>query len=66
MMIDVLLSGFEPFAGAVENESWQAVSQALPVLRESGLRVEALELPVEFGRSGTCSSRPCARIVRPW
>lgn len=52
MMIDVLLSGFEPFAVAVENESWQAVSRALPVLRESGLRVEALELPVEFGRAG--------------
>ncbi|SLM98300.1 Pyrrolidone-carboxylate peptidase [Corynebacterium xerosis] len=52
MTIDVLLSGFEPFAGAEENESWQAVSRALPALRESGLRVEALELPVEFERAG--------------
>lgn len=52
MTIDVLLSGFEPFAGAAENESWQAVSRAVPVLRESGLEIEALELPVEFGRAG--------------
>lgn len=52
MTIDVLLSGFEPFAGAAENESWQAVSRAVPVLRHSGLEIEALELPVEFGRAG--------------
>ncbi|GAA1488737.1 pyroglutamyl-peptidase I [Brachybacterium sacelli] len=52
MAIDVLLTGFEPFAGAATNESWEAVRRAVPVLREHGLSVAAFELPVEFGRAG--------------
>lgn len=52
MTIDVLLSGFEPFAEASVNESWQAVARAVPALREHGLVVEGLELPVEFERAG--------------
>ena len=52
MTIDVLLSGFSPFAGAARNESWDAVALAAPMLRERGLTVEALELPVEFDRAG--------------
>lgn len=52
MTIDVLLSGFAPFDGAGVNESWQAVQHAQPRLREAGLAVEAVELPVEFARAG--------------
>ncbi|APX33714.1 hypothetical protein BH708_14440 [Brachybacterium sp. P6-10-X1] len=52
MAIDVLLTGFEPFAGAATNESWEAVRGAAPQLREHGLVVAAVELPVEFGRAG--------------
>lgn len=52
MAIDVLLTGFEPFAGAATNESWEAVRRAVPALREHGLSVAAVELPVEFGRAG--------------
>ncbi|MGP9537356.1 pyroglutamyl-peptidase I [Brachybacterium sp. AOP43-C2-M15] len=52
MTPDVLLTGFTPFAGATVNESWEAVRRAAPILRENGITVEALELPVEFGRAG--------------
>lgn len=52
MTTDVLLTGFAPFAGAAVNESSEAVRLAAPPLRASGLRVETLELPVEFGRAG--------------
>lgn len=52
MTIDVLLSGFSPFAAAAENESREAVTLAAPRLRERGLTVVDLELPVEFGRAG--------------
>lgn len=52
MTIDVLLTGFEPFGGAEVNESWQAVTLAVPLLREAGLQVQARELPVVFGRAG--------------
>lgn len=52
MTTDVLLTGFAPFAGAAVNESWEAVRLAAPPLRASGLTVETLELPVEFGRAG--------------
>lgn len=52
MTIDVLLSGFSPFAGAARNESWDAVALAAPMLREQGLTVKDLELPVEFARAG--------------
>ena len=52
MTIDVLLSGFSPFAGAARNESWDAVVLASPMLREQGLDVVEVELPVEFGRAG--------------
>lgn len=52
MTIDVLLTGFEPFAGAAENESWAAVSRAAPLLRRRGSRIAEVELPVEFDRAG--------------
>lgn len=52
MAIDVLLTGFEPFAGAATNESWEAVRGAARQLREQGLEVAAVELPVEFGPAG--------------
>src|SRR5699024_6023508 len=52
MRIDVLLSGFAPFDGAAVNASWEAARGAAPLLREVGLAVETLELPVEFGEGG--------------
>ena len=48
----MLLSGFAPFDGAAVNESWEAARGAAPLLREAGLAVETLELPVEFGEGG--------------
>jgi pyroglutamyl-peptidase len=60
MPIDVLLSGFEPFAGAEINESWEAVRRAEPVLRERGLTVRALELPVVFDRGADVLLRAVA------
>lgn len=52
MAIDVLLTGFTPFDGAAVNESWEAVRRAAPALRERGIDVVALELPVQFERAG--------------
>src|SRR5690606_4528 len=49
MRTEALLTGFRPFAGALTNESWEAVRAAAPALRSRGIRVEARELPVEFG-----------------
>lgn len=46
----VLLTGFEPFAGASVNPSWQA-SRALHGRVLGGHRVIAAQLPVEFGRA---------------
>lgn len=50
MSIDVLLSGFEPFAGATTNESWEAVRRAAPLLEARGLSVGTVCLPVVFSR----------------
>lgn len=50
MSIDVLLSGFEPFAGATTNESWEAVRRAAPLLEARGLSVGTACLPVVFSR----------------
>jgi pyroglutamyl-peptidase len=50
MSIDVLLSGFEPFAGAPTNESWEAVRRAAPLLEERGVGVATVRLPVVFSR----------------
>ncbi|WP_152354147.1 pyroglutamyl-peptidase I family protein [Brachybacterium subflavum] len=50
MSIDVLLSGFEPFAGAPTNESWEAVRRAAPLLEERGVSVATVRLPVVFSR----------------
>lgn len=52
MAIDVVLSGFEPFGGDDSNPSWEAVRSAAPVLRERGIQVVEVELPVEFDRAG--------------
>jgi len=43
----VLLTGFEPFAGAESNPSWEAVS-ALDGVRIGGRRIIARRLPVTF------------------
>jgi pyroglutamyl-peptidase len=64
MTTDVLLTGFAPFDGAAVNESWEAVRPAARALRESGLVVESLELPVEFGRAGELLAR-AVRAHRP-
>ncbi|MFC7376182.1 pyroglutamyl-peptidase I [Brachybacterium sp. GCM10030268] len=52
MTIDVLLTGFAPFGGELENPSWEAVRRAAPMLRDRGVAVQDVELPVEFGRAG--------------
>jgi pyroglutamyl-peptidase len=64
MTTDVLLTGFAPFDGAAVNESWEAVRPAARSLRDSGLAVEILELPVEFGRAGELLAR-AVRDRRP-
>ncbi|GAB2538454.1 pyroglutamyl-peptidase I family protein [Brachybacterium huguangmaarense] len=51
-MAEILLSGFEPFAGADTNESWEAVRLAARQLRDEGHDADALLLPVEFARAG--------------
>ncbi|MFC7455948.1 pyroglutamyl-peptidase I [Brachybacterium sp. GCM10030267] len=52
MTTDVLLTGFAPFGGELENPSWEAVRRAAPMLRDRGVAVQDVELPVEFGRAG--------------
>jgi len=59
----VLLTGFEPFAGAATNPSWQA-AQALHGRRIAGHRIVARELPVAFGAS-LKRLRAAIREVRP-
>lgn len=57
----VLLTGFEPFAGAATNPSWEAVQEAATLLgdgatpgpEEGLIDVRTLLLPVEFGRAGS-------------
>ena len=46
----VLLTGFDPFNGAVVNPSWQAV-QALHNRQIQGRRILAAQLPTVFGDS---------------
>jgi pyroglutamyl-peptidase len=50
---NVLLTGFEPFAGEVENPSWQAV-RALDGARIASHRVHTRCLPVVFGEALEC------------
>ena len=59
----VLLTGFEPFAGAATNPSGQAV-RALHGRRIAGHRIVARALPVEFGES-LKRLRAAIREVRP-
>lgn len=47
----VLVTGFEPFAGASRNASWEAVS-ALAEAGMPGAELEILRLPVAFGAAG--------------
>jgi pyroglutamyl-peptidase len=47
-MVDVVLTGFEPFAGAADNPSWGAVLLAAARLRAEGIAVITAELPVDF------------------
>ncbi|KQO65101.1 pyroglutamyl-peptidase I [Curtobacterium sp. Leaf261] len=49
-MTTILLTGFEPFAGAVRNPSWDAVSR-IAAEWQGDERVEAVLLPVSFVRS---------------
>ncbi len=60
---NVLLTGFEPFAEAAVNPSWQAV-RALHGRRIAGHRVVARELPVAFGESSK-RLRAAIRDTRP-
>lgn len=60
----VLLTGFEPFAGAATNASWEAVQLAVPALGEAGVAARQLLLPVEFGRAGDEIVR-AVRELRP-
>lgn len=50
-MTTVLLTGFEPFAAAAVNPSWQA-AQLVASSWAGSERVIAVELPVAFARSG--------------
>ena len=59
----VLLTGFEPFAGAATNPSWRA-AHALHGKRIAGHRIVARELPVAFGES-LKRLRAAIREVRP-
>ncbi|MCW5582102.1 MAG: pyroglutamyl-peptidase I [Luteimonas sp.] len=59
----VLLTGFEPFAGAASNPSWEAV-RVLHGRRIAGHRVVARELPVAFGAS-LATLRAAIRAARP-
>jgi pyroglutamyl-peptidase len=45
----VLVTGFEPFGGERVNPSWEACRQLPSTI--SGLRVETLRVPCEFGRA---------------
>ncbi|WP_297083278.1 pyroglutamyl-peptidase I [uncultured Demequina sp.] len=49
-MPSVLLTGFEPFADARINPSWDA-AEAVAVVGVAGARVTAVRLPVAFGRA---------------
>lgn len=60
---NVLLTGFEPFAEAAVNPSWQAI-RALHGRRIAGHRVVARELPVAFGESSK-RLRAAIRDARP-
>jgi pyroglutamyl-peptidase len=59
----ILLTGFEPFAGAARNPSWDAV-QRVAAAWDGPDRVEAVLLPVAFRRSVTVLSAALDR-VRP-
>lgn len=59
----MLLTGFEPFAGAATNPSWQA-AHALHGKRIAGHRIVARELPVAFGES-LKRLRAAIREIRP-
>lgn len=47
----LLLTGFEPFGGDAINSSWE-LAQRLHGERIAGLRVQAVQLPCVFARSG--------------
>ncbi|WP_066520590.1 pyroglutamyl-peptidase I [Curtobacterium ammoniigenes] len=50
-MTTILLSGFEPFAGAARNPSWDAV-QSVAAAWEGAADLQTLLLPVAFERAG--------------
>jgi pyroglutamyl-peptidase len=64
MTTDVLLTGFAPFDGAVTNESWEAVREAVPLLVAQGIDAEGVELPVEFGAASALLA-DAVRALRP-
>ncbi|MFZ7087731.1 pyroglutamyl-peptidase I [Curtobacterium sp. RRHDQ10] len=61
-MTTILLSGFEPFAGAVRNPSWDAVS-AIAADWQGDERVEAVLLPVAFDRAVQVLTAAVDRVV---
>jgi pyroglutamyl-peptidase len=50
-MSGILLTGFEPFGGDALNSSWELVRR-LDGERIAGLRVQAVQMPCVFARSG--------------
>ena len=62
-MKTLLLTGFEPFGGDAINSSWELVRR-LDGERISGLRVQAVQLPCVFARSGAALAE-ALRACRP-
>jgi pyroglutamyl-peptidase len=60
--VRALVTGFEPFAGAAVNASYEAVRR-LP-RRSGGLDIVTAQLPTSYARSGAALEREIAR-VRP-
>ena len=56
----ILLTGFEPFDGAAENPSWEAVRLVSDTI--SGQEVRRLRLPVEYGRAASLLREEIARL----
>ncbi|AKE42120.1 Pyrrolidone-carboxylate peptidase [Corynebacterium kutscheri] len=63
MTVTVLLTGFEPFAGATINESWLAVQAAKQIIEsQRDSKVYSEELPVEFHTAGSILTKRVAEL----
>ena len=58
--MSILLTGFEPFAGAAENPSWLAVERVADQV--AGHAVHRLQLPVEYGCAAQLLLAEIARL----